>query len=156
MGTLLLFTAMYAVLFSLLRMCGAPPGVFLVIATYLTAIGLGQMLLFGGKMPRVASVVVGVVTATVLHLGFCVVMVGYEGLFSPEVWLALGCSAISVMAFSVPLSYAAGGMIAGVFLVVDRLRTGVWNPEEGGKASPPEPILAELVAEPRPGRAKPR
>jgi hypothetical protein len=58
-STLLVVTAMYAVLFGVMRMFDASPSTFVVIAMLFTAVGLGQVLLFKGRRPRKASMVVG-------------------------------------------------------------------------------------------------
>ena len=53
-GTLLLITAMYAVLFSFLRCMHASEIVFALVAAFLTCVGLGQAILFKGKSPQAA------------------------------------------------------------------------------------------------------
>ncbi len=63
-STLLAVTAMYAVLFSVLRSLALPPVVFTETAVFLTAIALGQRLLFGGLRPILASAIIGICLCT--------------------------------------------------------------------------------------------
>ena len=60
-GTLLVVTTMFGVLFAGLQALGCPPIVFFLALLFFTAVGLGQAFLFGGKHPRRASVIVGAV-----------------------------------------------------------------------------------------------
>jgi len=59
-GTLLLITAMYAVLFSVLRCLQVPLGTFLLIVAFFTLVGLGQMFFFKGREPQAAAALVGI------------------------------------------------------------------------------------------------
>jgi hypothetical protein len=68
MGTLLLAVTLYGLLFSLLQATGAHWVVYLVVSGYLALIALAQMLLFGGKKPRLASFVAGGMLAGVFLL----------------------------------------------------------------------------------------
>ena len=67
-STLLVITAMYAVLFGILRASGASPSVFVVLALLFTAVGLGQRLLFRGQRPQKASMVSGACFFVVLYV----------------------------------------------------------------------------------------
>jgi hypothetical protein len=146
--TLFVFTAMYAVLFSGLRVLGAPPGVFVFAAVWTAAIGMGQMVLFGGKRPRAASVIVGPPTVLLIVAGLIV----WESLSSQNARgpgiADFACLALPLLLFSVPASFGVGCLMAGVFLVIDRLRTGRWNPEP---ETPPDPralVVAQVIDEP--------
>ena len=58
-GTLLVVTTMYAVLFAILRACNAPPLTFVAVTLFFTAVGFGQRFLFEGRRPGRASMIVG-------------------------------------------------------------------------------------------------
>ena len=58
-GTLLVVTTMYAVLFAILRACNAPPLTFVAVTLFFTAVGFGQRFLFEGRRPGQASMIVG-------------------------------------------------------------------------------------------------
>ena len=55
----MLLMTLFAVLFSLLRSVGADLETFAIISTMVAALALGQILLFGGRYPRAASIWVG-------------------------------------------------------------------------------------------------
>lgn len=124
-GTLLVITAMYAVLFAVLRAISLPPIFFVFYALFFTAVGLGQMLLFQGKQARRASAYVGA--------GFSLVA-SFLCYGAARVWEL--SSSLSHLFFPIdPLVAVLGGMlsgylvgvlIAGVFLVMDRLG-GIWR-----------------------------
>lgn len=118
-GTLLLFTTMYALLFGLMQAAGVPPVVPISLAALFTLVGLGQMLLFRGKRPRLASFLVGGAVSCLLALVNRLGMWLFYG--TPlDVW-----SALRIFFFLLPaflwgglLGYAAGCLLAGVFLLL--------------------------------------
>jgi hypothetical protein len=122
MAIVLLIMAMYAVLFAAMKLLAASPGVFIVIAVLFTGVGLGQMLLFGGRYPRAASVWVGgclfplEILATYIYLANTAGTAGRPPNYLGE----MVCSLV----FSVPLGagfgYLAGALTAGVFLLIER------------------------------------
>jgi hypothetical protein len=137
-GVLLLFVLLYALLFSFLSVLGVPPLVFLLVAIYVTAIGLGQILLFGGEKPREASIWVGVAVFLLMCTMGC--LADLLGHFSLVAMLQITCISAMVLTLAVPVSYVTGCAMAGVFLLIDRLRTGVWNPDpDPNRLLPPPP-----------------
>jgi hypothetical protein len=117
-GTLLLITAMYAVLFAVLRVFHAPPFVFVEIAGFFTAVGLGQMFLFKGQRPRRASVIVGVGFYVAMSIFFWV----DNRLLGRGVFVLFLINLVEGLFFGALFGYLAGVMIAGVFLMSDKLR----------------------------------
>jgi hypothetical protein len=120
-GTLLLITTLYALLFALLRAFHASPVTFFLIALFFTAIGLGQMLLFHGQRPRRASILVGAFFPAALAI---------------PVWLARIALGTPYARFSMSrlldglfwetlagaiCGYLAGMLIAAVFLLFDKI-----------------------------------
>ncbi len=130
-SVLLVITALYAVLFGLLQAVRAPAPVFFVIALFFTTIGLGQMFLFKGKRPRRASVLVGACFFPCLVL----FMVGWETprilheAFVP-ILIGLACSTMG----GALLGYTGGGIVAGVFLVIDKLNLMRIPPSNTGES----------------------
>jgi hypothetical protein len=112
-GTLLLLVTLYALMFSCLSWLSAPPPVFAVLAIYLTAIGLGQMLLFGGEKPREASIWVGGPVGAVLVSTVCLAAASAVGR-SPNLQdaLTLACFWVMGLAFCIPISYVTGCAMA--------------------------------------------
>ena len=125
-GRLMLIVAIYSALFGLLRELDVHPLTFGLIAVFFTAIGMAQMLLFGGTRPRAASHLVG---AGIVPLLFLVAVLsakwfGWSGAITRSV-VELTAAQIAVLfVYLVPvgfaLGYPAGVLIAGIFLVLDR------------------------------------
>ncbi len=119
-GTLLVITAMYAVLFGVLRSVGPPPVAFGVVALFFTLVGLGQAILFKGMEPRLASMIVGACFFLCWFLAYPLLWPNPN----PRPRLSLGdyllFSALASL-FGASLGYISGFSIAGVFLVFDKL-----------------------------------
>ena len=118
-GALLVITTLYAIVFGLLRTADADPIVFIGVALYLTAIGAGQMLLFQGEKPREASILVGTAVFVFLWIASTVAMMMSGSSNKDEAFPLIGTALIVEGAIA---SYLIGGLIAGVFLVIDRWR----------------------------------
>jgi hypothetical protein len=120
-GILLVITTMFAVLFAMLQGLGAPPLAFAGIAVFFGAVGLGQMLLFKGKRPRRASVIVGACFLPCLLLGTIVIEMFEERRVVPDFFTGLLLFLIWSPVGAL-FGYLAGLLIAGVFLVIDMLK----------------------------------
>ena len=110
MGVLLILVTAFAVLFAAMRTIGVPPGLFVLVAVLFLGVTLGQILLFKGKRPREASLLVGGIL-------FPLEMPAVDW------YVAQGYVAIWRLGWRVawragrPLfGYLAGGVMAGVFL----------------------------------------
>jgi hypothetical protein len=133
LATLMAVTLAYACLFGALRALHAPPAMVLWVAGFLTAVGAAQALLFGGKYPRESSQLAGI--AMMLLLLFLIF--GAEGGFQ-GLWQAVTERPFHFMGMCFPcvlsgalLGYAAGVLVAGVFLVAHYLRWMLrWNPRQ--------------------------
>ena len=113
-GTLLFITALYAVLFGVLRALDESPFAFLVVTVFVTAVGLGQRLLYQGRRPRLASVIVGVSIA----IGFM-----FVGIIRGEViYLGVGQLAIIGSIVGAFYGFVVGRFIANIFLLVDLMK----------------------------------
>jgi len=104
------------------------PIVFAAVAAFIGGVGACQVLLFGGQDPRRASFFGGIVT-----FGVLAVVIGLvEGVLLHDIGLvfeiAFGGGALAVI-FGGPLGYAAGCLIAAIFLV---------RKEPGDAEPPPE------------------
>jgi hypothetical protein len=117
--------------FSLLKCVQAPPQFFGILTILMLGIGLGQMWLFGGDKPRLASVLAG---AVVLSVAVAVLNLA-TGYFSDEkagVPLRIVYSIILIVP-CIPLGaffgYLLGGLTAGIVLTLNYLesRKGVEN-----------------------------
>jgi len=141
MGILMLMMTMFAVLFAAMQLLGARPEVFIVVAVLFAGVGLGQMLLYGGKYPRAASIWVGAGLFPVEMVGVLIHMGAREEII---------CLLVGSPLLGAGFGYLAGGLTAGVFLLLEkhakRLQPG---PEKGPKGeageageSPGEPSEA--------------
>ena len=138
-GHMMVAVGLFAVLFSLLELFDVPSSPLAVFAyvpcvLFCVAIPLGQVFLYKGRHPRLASCLVGSRMLTFMVVGALVCTVGPEllrdighGWFSVRDWaiLLFLMTALGSLAYGVGLflGYAVGTISAGVFLVVDRQ----WN-----------------------------
>ena len=60
-GTLMILTVFFALIFGILKMCGVSPIVFIAVTVFIVGVAACQALLYGGKNPRKASFVGGAV-----------------------------------------------------------------------------------------------
>lgn len=153
-GRMLVIVTMFAVVFSLLQLWKAPAPVFPFVGGFCGAIVLGQMLLFGGRQPRVASCIVGACAMPLLSLIIASALGGPELLnkFRADPGEMIGsllCSGFSLAVFGVAAGYVIGTFCAGVFLIVDRQ----WN---AGQIVSVAPIEAEIVSNEEPDQDRPK
>ena len=126
MGTGLVILTMYSLLFALLNWLGAPPGVFVTIVVFLSAIGFAQMALFRGRKPREASLLAGGVLAPLFYHGL---LWGILATASGPEWDSIPVVGFVVIVALTPyaiiagivLGYITGCATAGVFLFLGRL-----------------------------------
>ena len=122
LGRLMLITTFFAVLFGLLASLDAPPIVFVVVAAFVTIVGLAQAVLFSGNRPREASVVAGSVVCALLSVGGFLVdflaggarLGGFDDLLLGAFALALTTAILAVVGGF--FGYLAGCLTAGIFL----------------------------------------
>jgi hypothetical protein len=111
LATMFVVTTAYALLFAAMAALQFPPMASILTAAFITLVGIGQSILFGGLRPRTASIVVG--TASI-----CVLMGGSLIFAGRMYFFAL----VSGIIYGPVLGYIAGVMVGGVFLVADKLR----------------------------------
>jgi hypothetical protein len=121
MAILMMLVTMFAVLFAAMESLGARPIVFIPTAILFAGVALGQMLLFGGKYPRAASVWVGACLFPVEILAVLLCAIFFPSLvstFSDTVPLL-----VLLLFLSIPLGaglgYLAGGLTASAFLFIE-------------------------------------
>lgn len=127
--TLLAVTLAFALLFGSLQLLkpmlmGGEELLSIVIGVFVTGIAIFQMLLWGGKQPRAASLVAGPLLWFLISVVYGIVE--SKGEFS---WLHLLmplCSSV----MGLLAGYLGGALVAGVFLIADFLRT-----RDGSQAS---------------------
>ncbi len=141
-GHLLAMVTLFALVFSFLAYQEAGHEWYVLWGLFIASIILGQMVLFGGKNPRVASCVVGACEAPILLVGMLIVEEGSE--LVRNGWIELPLVLIGYVmpaaCVGMGLGYLVGTVCAGVFLVSEHK----WD---AGKIITAEPIVAEVVRE---------
>ena len=132
-GILMILTAAFAVLCGVLQSLDAQPPEFTIIGILFFGVAAGQVLLFQGTNPRLASVIVGGILFPLETVVYYAIM----GARNPvDAYVVVGLSV-----FGGPLfGYLAGGLTAGLFLVLNRL-------SGSNAAGEPRPKLACLPFE---------
>jgi hypothetical protein len=121
-GTFMIMTAFFGVLFAVLKILDTNPILFCCVAVFFAGIGVAQMALFGGNEPRKASLVAGFPLGYICGLGGTIV---YRWLDQSPLPFGIQPNNIFVTAilYAViggPCGYLAGCLIAGIFLVRER------------------------------------
>ena len=134
LATIFVVTTAYSLLFAAMSGLQFPPIASLLIAGFITFVGIGQALLFHGSKPRQASIVVGSAVYTLATLAFWL-------FFKPPfpdglIFVMVGYSVVG----GAILGYFAGVLVGGVFLVAEALRTRMRHtPIDSGSAEPANP-----------------
>jgi hypothetical protein len=121
MAVLMMMVTLFAVMFSILRWLDALPVYYGIFGVLVFGVTLGQMILFGGKYPRAASIWSGAVLLPleigVISLIFNLINVYHHNIFGRVVMT------VFYMLFTVPVGalfgYLAGGLTAGVVLLLE-------------------------------------
>ncbi len=123
-GSIMVVTAAFALLFVILRAIGAPGATYALSMLFIVVIGLAQALLFGGENPRVASILAGAVSFPLISI--------VSMLFAPNGPLQVDrivgaglCSAVSGALWG----YLTGALIGGVFLLM-RMADKFFHPQK--------------------------
>ena len=129
-GALFVLLTFYSVLFRVLVVIGADARWTAITCLFFAAINLGQMVLFRGDRPRAASILVGALVCPAMLVAVVLdesltQFTGWtpvaNGLHRPAAFV----SAILTLGMVGSLvGYLFGGMIAGVFYVVQKVRPG--------------------------------
>ena len=139
MGRLLALVTFFAVLFSILRVLRTGGLVLALVGVFFLAVGLGQTILYRGRRPRAASCMTGAVMLPILFvIGMLTVFAldlsgGFEAIPGRSIAQVV-CAAIYLPPVGAGLGYLTGGLVAGLFLVLDRQ----WD--VGAHRSPHPPV----------------
>jgi hypothetical protein len=117
-GTMMILVTAFAVLLGILKSVGVPPAIFGTVAAFIAGVGACQVLLFKGKDPRRASFYGGIITFAVI--GPTSVVVAYlvdPQFFGGSLMGPLFVAGVDAAVFGGPLGYAAGCLVAAIFLV---------------------------------------
>ena len=124
-GVLMILVTAFAVLFAAMQTVRVGQKLFEIIAVLFLGVTLGQILLFQGKRPRAASLLVG----SILFPLELLVVDYYVALGGIYVWGGRGMfygrvagTVLGYVAAGAALGYLAGCVMASVFLVQEKLR----------------------------------
>jgi hypothetical protein len=114
-GTLMILTTAFAVMFSLMKVLGTLPEVFSCVSIFVAGVAACQVLMFQGKNPRKASFVGGYIVGGVLAVGFAI----FWGVYwreADQFFRALIVGLPLAALLGGPFGYLAGCVVAGIFL----------------------------------------
>jgi hypothetical protein len=115
-GTMMILVTAFAMLLGILKSCGVPPVLFGATAAFLAGVGACQVLMFGGRDPRRASFFGGIISLGVLSL--VVTSIGWFMTRDLEViFVGIFWGGLATFVLGGPLGYAAGCLVAAIFLV---------------------------------------
>jgi hypothetical protein len=120
LATIFVVTVAYSFLLAGMSLLQFPPVASLIVAGFVTLIGISQAVLFGGHQPRIASLIVGTVVFSCAILAYW--LSGGPRLIPTSAFLAIGAF---VLIGGAILGYLSGTLIGGVFLLADYLRRAV-------------------------------
>ena len=132
-GVLMILVTAFAVLFATMQTVHVGQRLFEIIAVLFLGVTLGQILLFQGKKPRAASLLVG----SILFPLELLVVDYYVALGGIYVWGGRGMfygrvagTILGYVAAGAALGYLAGCVMASVFLVQEKLRRRAHPPAQ--------------------------
>ncbi len=117
-GSLLVVTAAFAILLGAMKSLQVDPIGMGLVAAFVAVVGAGQAVLFGGKAPRKASMLAGMLFLLVMGLAS---MVWNHFPNAQWFWIFLISNVFVSVVAGVPLGYVAGVLAAGVFLAIERV-----------------------------------
>jgi hypothetical protein len=115
LSTIFVVTAAYSILLGSLTALHVPSNFVIFLAAFITFVGIGQALLFCGRKPRLASVLVGAIL-TVLSTSVTVLYYGRVP-FTFAIYFVAYYSAFGSL-----FGYLAGVLVGSVFLLADVIR----------------------------------
>jgi hypothetical protein len=138
-GTIMVITTFFALVFGLLKVLQVPPLVFVLVSGFILTVAACQALLFGGKNPRKASFIAGM---AMYALAAAFTAFAGTGVRFPIEELL--CGAFGAVVVGGPLGYAAGCLIAAIFLVRKEPNDGEATDE---KNAPRKHVNLRTIAE---------
>jgi putative addiction module component (TIGR02574 family) len=123
LATIFVVTSAYALLFGGMALLRIPAGASLLVAGFITIVGIGQALLFQGLRPRTASILVGIVVYMISMFGIFV--------FASGMRMYPGVMFLTIVVYGLiggtVLGYLAGAVVGSVFLLADYARRRIPN-----------------------------
>jgi|SRR5688572_2787923 len=120
LATVFIVTVAYSLLFGGMALFQFPPIVSLAVASFITFVGVSQAILFGGKKPRAASIIVGTVIYGVSMLVYWIIL-GPRMYPASELLIA---GTLLIIGGGI-LGYLAGACVGAVFMLAEFIRRAV-------------------------------
>ena len=117
LSTIFVVTLAYSLLLGAMKGLGVPPIASLIVAGFISSVGTGQALLFGGNQPRKASVVTGTLIYSMAMIA--VWLINGPRMYPTMVILIMASYTLIGGAI---LGYLSGAVVGGVFLIADKVR----------------------------------
>ena len=117
LATMFVVIIVYSCLLGLFVGVRLPNQATFSVLGFLTAVAIAQPALFGGKMPRLASVIVGGVALPLIF-----VLLNFLVMGAPLSYALMGC--VCCLPLGISFGYLAGALVGGVFLIADWVRQG--------------------------------
>jgi putative addiction module component (TIGR02574 family) len=120
LATIFIVTVAYSLLFGGMTLLQFPPVASLAVAGFITFVGIGQAILFGGKKPRAASIIVGTVIYGLSMLVYWIIL-------GPRMYAAselLVAGTLLIIGGGI-LGYLAGACVGAVFMLAEFMRRAV-------------------------------
>jgi hypothetical protein len=155
-GTIMVVTAAFAGMLTILRWLGTPPLVVGFCVVFISLVGVGQAVLFRGRQPRKASLICGAVCLPLMTLATVIPAIRSPGNYGAPNDVC--CGLVAAVIFGSGCGYVAGGLAAGVFLVMDSIEKSLASRfprarSESGEAegtSAADIVVPEVVPQRRP------
>jgi uncharacterized protein with PQ loop repeat len=120
-GTMMVITACYGLLFSILKICYTPWYLFLFIPLFLTGVGLSQMFLYRGIRPREASITAGIVIGTIFTVA---VLIVFLTSYPQDIAKTIAIAFFIYIFFGIwiwgLIGYLSGIVVSSIFLLCER------------------------------------
>jgi putative addiction module component (TIGR02574 family) len=117
LSTIFVVTLAYSLLFGLMSMASFPPVASMSIGGFITLVAVSQAVLFQGKRPRTASLIVGSLIFGCAILAFW--FVNGQRSYPAAVFVITGGYTVAT---GMILGYLSGTIVGGIFLIADKCR----------------------------------
>lgn len=136
--TLLAVIVAFAIMFGALKLIeplldSSLPAVAAGASIFVTGIAIAQLAMWGGRLPRLASIVAGPALWIILHLGFAVGFGALRGSF--EAVFLLIVAVVTSSPVGMFFGYLGGAVVAGVFLIAEAFRNRLQSSDSTGASS---------------------
>ncbi len=117
LSTIFVVTLAYSLLFGLMSMASFPPAASVSIGGFITLVAVSQAVLFQGKRPRTASLIVGSLLFGCAVLAFW--FANGQRIYPAGVFVIVGGYTVAA---GTMLGYLSGTIVGGIFLIADKCR----------------------------------